>query len=151
MPAEINVEGLRETLRSLKDFPKIVRRNIKAAGEQASDEILNTRGLRNYPPETDANRPPTPYYIRGRGTQYASGNKGNSERYGSQWRTTTRGYTTTIGNRASYARHVGGERQARAMGRIGWRKLVEVGREKVAEITRIYSAWVERAKRKAGL
>ena len=60
-------------------------------------------------------------------------------------------FRTTIANRASYAKWVHGEKQAYFMGPKGWRKLVEVGKEKQAEITKIYNLWVERLLKKIGL
>jgi len=147
----IVIKGMENILRKLEKFPGVIRENMGAAGAEASEEILNTEGLRNYPPHTDANLPPAPYYIRGRGMQYASGNAENSERYGTLWNTATSGYRTTIGNRATYAPYLGGEKQARAMKPIGWRKLFDVAQEKRAKLTAIYAAWVARAKQQAGL
>jgi hypothetical protein len=149
--SRIVLEGLKETVEKLRAFPAELKRGMTAAGDEAGNEILNTEGLRNYPPSTPANQPPTPYYIRGRGTQYANSNSGSSERYGTQWNVTTRGYTTTIGNRASYAPYVGGDKQPQHMADKGWRKLFAVADQKRAEIQRIYSAWLERAKRRVGL
>ena len=149
--SRIVLEGLKETVEKLRAFPAELKSALKSGGEEASNEVLDTEGLRNYPPSTAANQPPTPYYIRGRGTQYAGGNRGESERYGTQWNVTTRGYTTTIGNRTSYAPFVGGDKQPQHMADKGWRKLFAVADQKRAAIQRIYSAWLERAKRRVGL
>ena len=151
MTARIVLEGLKETVAKLGAFPAELKRALTAGGEEASNEILDTEGLRNYPPSTAANRPPTPYYIRGKGTQYGNSNSGSSERYGTQWHVTTRGYTTTIGNRASYGQFVGGDKQPQHMADKGWRKLFDVADQKRAVIQRIYSDWLERAKRRVGL
>jgi hypothetical protein len=56
-----------------------------------------------------------------------------------------------IGNRASYASYLGGDNQVGWAAGVGWRKLSEVAREKISEITRIYNAWIERLIKKVGL
>jgi len=146
----IRVEGMDKLEKFARRFPAEIKRNMLAAAQEASAKILlPTKGLQEYPPETAANRPPTPYYIRGRGMQYASGNKGNSERLGTQWYTKAIGWGgAEIGNRASYARWVHGEEQANAMAKIGWRRLVDVAREKTGEIIRVFDKWVNYTLRK---
>lgn len=147
----ISIEGDEEIIAKLKAFPGILSSNVEGAGKQAAKTILDTEGVRNYPPETEANRAPAPYYIRGQGTQYANGNQGNSERYGTKWNVEASGYKTTIGNTASYSKWLGGEEQAQAMARIGWKKLIDVADQKIEELKRIYNVWIERAKKMAGL
>lgn len=159
MPEFISLEikGLDKLVKAFDKWPREIQLGILQAGREASNEILNTEGLRGYPPSTAANRPPAPYYIRGRGTQYASGrNRGESENLGKQWvRTRSGSYGIRISNRASYAwavhGHKAGKKQARAMGRIGWRKLFDVAKEKIPEITRIYQRWVNRTIKRLGL
>jgi hypothetical protein len=117
--------------------------------EAAQRVILPTQGLQ-IPTET-ANMPPIST-IRGQGTQYASYNKGNSERYGSQFYVEPGGYLeTAIGNRASYADYVGGEGQASFMAPKGWRKLFDVAKEKIADITKVYQAWIDKTIQELGL
>jgi len=141
----IEVKGIEELQAALKKFPQQVKKYMDQAGnEAAEDAILKTKGLRDYPPETSANAPPTPYYIRGRGTQYLSGNTGSSERLSSQWTVTSTDFKTTISNRASYAKWVHGEQQASFMAPKGWRKLFEVAKEKQAAIMVIYNRWVDK-------
>ena len=148
---QIEIEGLDKLLKAFEKFPKKVARNMSQAGHQAGNELLDTEGLRNYPPETAANMPPTPYYIRGRGTQYASRNAADSERLGSQWSIKRRGYSTHIGNRASYAKWVHGQQQARAMSRIGWKQLRKTAKEKIKDITKTYQKWVNKTLRELGI
>lgn len=145
----VKVTGVDELKRSLLAFPVSSERYLAAAGREASERvILPTVGLRTYPQSTAANEPPTPYYIRGRGTQRTRGgseyNDARSERLGTQWYTQSKYYGTEIGNRASYARWAYGNGQARAMERIGWRKLVDVVTEKMTEITAVYNKWVDK-------
>jgi len=149
---QIHIEGLDKIMEAFKRFPAQVVTNIAQAGKESGEEILNTQGLRRYPPMTAANKPPTPYYIRGRGTQLKRGNLGNSERYGTQFYVRHTGWQTEVGNRASYAKYLADEnKQATAMANKGWRKLIDVAREKTNRIGRIYGAWVERTLREVGL
>ena len=151
-PLEVEIKGIDELNRAMRKFPRTVIKNLGAAGKESADDvILPTSGLRNYPQHTAANLPPTPYYIRGRGTQTASGNRGESERLGTKWNVTRRGYETRISNPASYARYVHGEEQAGAMAEIGWLKLWDTAKKKLKEITRVYNKWVAKTLRDVGL
>lgn len=151
-PIEIHTEGVKELVTNFDKYPGTIRLYLSQAGnESANRVILKTKGVQKYPPATSANQPPTPYYIRGRGTQTKTRNYGNSERLGTQWRVKTVGYGTEIANRSSYAKWAHGDAQARAMARIGWRKLEEVAVEKIGQIRKIYEAWVAKALHDIGL
>lgn len=160
MPNDIDIEvhGLEELKAAFDKFPLRVARNMsQAAHESAKDHILPTEGLQNYPPLTSANQPPTPYYKRGTGMQTsASRNLNNSENMGKQWTVKREGWIARIGNRASYAKWVHGDEQARGMSAAakipkGWRKLYEVAKEKIGDITRVYQGWVDKTLRDCGL
>jgi len=142
---EIDIPGIDRLIAKFSGLAAAIESNLRPAGEEAAAEILDTQGLRRYPPMTAANAAPTPYYVRGRGTQLKNRNLNNSERYGTQWTVTNQPYTTTVSNRASYAPYLAGSRQALAMARIGWRKLHDVAAEKRDVIRGIYVAWVNRA------
>jgi len=147
----IQIIGLDKLKAKFSELSSEIRETNGAAGKEAAEVILNTTGVRSYPPETAANHPPTPYYVRGYGMQYAGGNNGASERYGTQFTVESDTFTTTIGNRASYGVYLGGNPNAKAMARIGWRSLVEVANEKIPEITRIYQGWINRLIKRVGL
>ena len=152
----IKVTGIEEIRAAMAQFPAEVKHGMEQAGKEASAEVLGTVGLQAYPPATAANQPPTPYYERGMGMQYASGNSGSSETLGKQWNVAVNGYKTTIGNRASYAKWVHGDEQAKGMSKNatipkGWRKLTEVAKEKTKVITKIYNAWVDKTLKEIGL
>ena len=147
----IKITGLDVLQAALGKFPNEIKAELGDLSKAVADLILDETGLRAYPPETAANLPPTPFYIRERGLETASGNKGNSERYGTLFYVKTSGYTTTIGNRASYAKYLGGEEQAAAMARIGWRKLFDVAAEKLDAITALYQRGIDRLIVKLGL
>ena len=147
----IEIKGLARLQAALRQFPAEVKRQMSQAGHDASEEVLKTRGLRTYPGETSANRPPVPYYIRGSGTETAHGNLGNSEELSKQWYV-RKGWSTKIGNRASYAKWVHGkDTQASAMARIGWIKLIDGAEKKRKQVTRIYQRFVNYTLAKLGL
>lgn len=152
---EVDAEKL---LKALDSAPRELKRQLQQAGKSAAKIVLDTRGVQEYPAETSANRPPTPYYIRNRGTQYKSYNKGESENIGKQWSVRSSGYGVTIGNRASYAPYVHGTKgvtgnkgQAWNMGLKGWNQIWLVAKRKTAEIARKYDQFISEALRRAGL
>ena len=148
----VEVIGLDKLLAALDRFPQKIPNYLGQAGHEAANRvILPTKGLQNYPPATGANKPPTPYYIRGKGTQTASKNYFNSENLGKQWYADRHGLDMKIGNRASYARWVHGVEQAGAMGTIGWKQLFKTAKDKVGDIKKVYDAWVAKAIRDLGL
>jgi hypothetical protein len=152
MQIEVEVRGFDKVKEAFRRFPQAIQKNFRAAGLEASNLILDTEGLRTYPPATAANYPPTPYYIRGRGTQYKSYNKGESQRYGTRWSVTQEnGYNTKMKNVATYSPYLGGEEQAGHMAAIGWRKIFEVATEKLSQIVEIYAKWVKKTIEELGL
>jgi hypothetical protein len=145
----VKVEGLERINNLLGGITRELEDTIAAAGEEAGNMILRTQGLQNYPPATAANAPPTPYYIRGRGTQIGGVrvpeyNNLSSKRLGTRWTVTSSGMRTRIGNSASYAPFVHGEVQAWFMAAHGWLKLSDTAQSKLPEITQIYQAWIDR-------
>jgi hypothetical protein len=149
---KITVTGIEKIQAGLNRFPHEIEKYLTQAGDEAAKrQILNTVGVQKYPPAGPANAPPTPYYIRGIGTQTQSGNRGNSERLGTQWYVEKQGLGTEIGNRASYGRWVHGDEQAHFMKPKGWRILREVAEEKIDKITKVYQAWINKCIRDLGL
>jgi hypothetical protein len=151
---KIELQGAEELKMALDKVSQMLDTYMQQAGkEAASKEILPTEGIQTYPSETEANMPPTPYYIRGTGMQVSySRNLNNSERLGTRWNVTGVPYGVNVSNAASYSGYVHGrETQAEAMGRIGWRKLWDVAEEKRAAITRIFQLWFEKLMHDSGL
>ena len=148
----IEIKGLDKLVKAFHKFPREIAKDMSQAGHEAGKEIIETEGLQDYPGRTKANLPPTPYYIRGTGTQYKSYNKGESENMKHKWYVRKAGYTTKIGNTASYAKWAHDDKlQAQAMAKIGWRKLREVAIEKMPKVTKIYQKWVDRTIKRLGL
>jgi hypothetical protein len=151
-PIEIQVKGADILARNLTKFADEIKTTMQAAAMEAGAEVIDSKGIGQYPPPTAANAPPTPYYIRGRGTQYKTYNKGNSERYGTKFYIKREGYGAIIGNSASYAKYLADEKeQASHMATIGWRKLIDVAREKLPKLKNIFDRWVQRLINQLGL
>lgn len=176
-PPIIRVELDRATLDRLdaafRRFGSQAEKYMAGAGREiAEDIILPTEGLRKYPPADAANAPGRfkevtfstgrtvtfrmGYYVRGNGMYQPTRGGGyklskGSERYGTQFYTKASQATITIGNRASYARYLGGEYQAGHMGARGWRRLIDVATEKLGQITDRYTRWVDKLLRDVGL
>lgn len=147
----IKVEGLKKLTTALKRFPVVIPKNMAAAGLEVANMILDTVGLRSYPPETAANRPPTPYYQRGLGTVYKSGVSATSENYGKKWTIEAESFITKMKNTASYAQDLGGENQIWWASGYGWKKLFSTAKELTVEAVKIYEAWIEKTIKDVGL
>jgi len=141
----IKVENLDKLKRALAKSPVAIDDAIEAAGDQIGNVVLETRGIRLYPPTGPGNRPPTPYWVRGVGLQTARGNRNNSQMMNKKFTVKTANNIIRVKNNATYAEFVIGEKQNRYMGIIGWRRMIDVAKEKTPEITRILNAWLQRA------
>ncbi|MEM5774738.1 MAG: hypothetical protein AAGU05_07010 [Anaerolineaceae bacterium] len=142
---KFEIKGIDKLIANLKNMRREIILYMGAAGREAAEEILSQKGLRDYPASTPANQPPTPYYKRGQGMQYASKNDGRSERYGTKFYAKTNSYVTRIGNSASYAKYLTDENQQAAhMAKIGWKKLIGVAVENKQKIKDIFQAWVDK-------
>ena len=142
----VEIKGLEELKQKFGGVPPMLRSRLARAGTRYAPVLMDTQGVRTYPPTTAANMEPTPYYIRGTGTQYASYNKGESEQYNLRFTVESRETTTIIGNTASYAKWLAGEySQALAMARIGWKKLIDAAKETRTQMLHIYSEEVDNA------
>jgi hypothetical protein len=176
----ITVRNADKLAAALLKVPSAFKRIIAEAGKEAALEILNTEGIRRYPPANEGNQPgrfnmrtrrPMGYYVRGRTSYYpimgvlaAKDTKSKarmrkmtgvagyravvpytSERYGTKYYVKSEGYTTIIGNSASYARYLTDDAdQSRLMAARGWRKLYDVAVEKLPKLTRIYESWIDK-------
>jgi hypothetical protein len=147
----IQIIGADRLEKAFNRFPKEAWRHWKAAAKEAGSLVIRQRGLKAYPPSGPGNKPPTPYYVRGIGTQYAGHNLGNSERYGSRFEVKPEPYGARITNDASYAQYLGGEKQAYRMKDIGWRKLIDVAHELRGNIYVIYQMWTDKLLKSVGL
>ena len=150
----IQIKGLDELKSKFSKFPNEIKKNMRAASVEAGKEVINTVGLQRYPADGTYNQPPEPYYIRGRGTQYKSGNAGNSERYGTKFYVEAYGMGAKAGNNASYAQHLAGPTdndQVRWARSHGWKSLMSAVGEKMSKIKSIFEAWVSKTLKEIGL
>ncbi len=137
MTARIQIKGLDKLVKKINKLEQMDA--VKAALKNAA--LMLAGEMAEYPPQTAANQPPVPYYIRGRGTQTASGNLGNSEDLANKWRgakprISNKGFTATIGTNVSYAPFVQSDDfQARWMKDIGWQTDKQVLEENEKEVT----------------
>jgi len=150
-PIVVQVAGWKELQQKLLLLGRSLDKYAQQGLVQAGKELLQTEGLQKYPPSSEANEPPTPYYIRGRGMQYKSHNNGKSEKLGTQWHVDKVTAGAYIYNRTSYAPAVHGEGQARFHELRGWRKLKEVVEERMDKIKATLTAWVDKALKDARL
>lgn len=151
-PIQIETKDLNLLMTRLDKFKNKIARYMSAMAHEAGQHVIKQKGLMRYPPATEANQPPTPYYIRGRGTQNKSGNNHKSERYGTQFYVKREGDHAIIGNRASYAKYLTSEdEQSETMAKYGWRKLADVVKEQMPQIKKIFDKWVQKALKEVGL
>lgn len=106
-----SLSGIKTYIDELRRFREGTIKETLYGGTQESLTELMTI-MQTYPPESEANRPPYPYWARGVGRIHASGNVDpQSEQYGQSWdlqvRSTTFGTDGRLSNSASYAPWVG--------------------------------------------
>ena len=148
---EVSSSGIKKLTTALVRFPVVIPKNMAHAGMEALNIILDTEGLRKYPPETSANRPPTPYYQRGLGTVYKHSVDASSENYGKKWEVESESYVARAKNTASYAQFLGGENQVGWASGYGWKKLFSTAKAMIPELLKIYDAWVAKTIKELGL
>lgn len=130
----IKITGIESIRKKLGSASYQLDHALSEAGTKAGMEIVKQKGIAAYPPSTAANRPPIPYYIRGRGTETKTGNKLNSQNLGRQWTVVPIRGGARVENKVSYAKYVHGTEQAKSMATIGWRKLETVAQQSVGKI-----------------
>ena len=86
MPAgfTVKIEGVEELVSRYKKGERFSRQLLDVAMTQSVKYVSKDAAI--YPPETEANRPPPPYYVRGVGTQYKTYNRGESRQLSEHWK-----------------------------------------------------------------
>lgn len=103
-----------------------------------------------YPPTSEANQPPTPYYIRGTGTQTSVGNRGESKQLDKQWEKLVEiegnGVIGTVKNvNAPYAPWVHGmQGQQWYHANRGWRTVKKIATDVRANVNNIFKVGAKR-------
>ena len=154
-PIKITVIGIDKIVNALDKFPRKIASYMGQAGDESAKKVIfPIEGVKKYPPKGPWNTPPVPYYIRGRGTQTKSGNRGNSERFGTKWYAKRDGFSTEIGNVASYAQYLASEP---GEGRVywatshGWQPLLTTVKRNLKRITEVYQRWTDKLIKDLGL
>jgi hypothetical protein len=136
----VEIKGMKELMKKIQSVEggKYVLPVLEAGGQTARDEA------QLYPKPGMANSPDNParrWYERGYGQRWykkngSIGGKQTSETLGKNWHVTPNksGMYVVVDNRASYAKYVHGEEQAKFHGARGWKKLVETTKENSKQI-----------------
>lgn len=145
MNASVKIEGMDAIVRKMRKVASssVVDDTLKAYAEYIRDDV------RPYPPESEANRPPVPYYIRGQGTQTASRNLGNSQDMRRQWRLKSSSKLIALTNEATYSGYVQGLRQPVYHVQRGWKSANKRAKELLGQMQPIFNRLFERQWRKS--
>lgn len=145
---KIRIEGLEQLVQKLGSLQagNFLQGIMRAAAIRVRSKA------QRYPPSTSANIPkpyPGRWYQRGFGARWAlagggAGGRRTSQRLGTRWYARVSSTRAEIGNTAGYAPFVQGDQQARALRRIGWKKLEDIGRAELPGIERDMQKEVER-------
>jgi hypothetical protein len=149
----VTIKGLDKVLVSLDKFPDEIDRMRIATGNAVFRLVTRDRGGGKdfYPPETQANRPPPPYYERGVGTHTGQGVQATSEQMNNKFYFNVEGPREYISNTASYSQYPIGEGQTGRMAAIGWQKLIDSAREKIGQIVEIWEQGIDDIIKRLGL
>ena len=145
----IGDKELKAKLAKLSDL-RFLKPTMQAAAEHVSGKISP------YPPAGNANSPANRrWYERGWGSKWrradgSIGGRQSSEDLGPSWTSKVESNTRAIiGNDTSYAKWVqGGQTQANALKRIGWKTTDTVVKEESAEVLKQIQKAVDRELRK---
>ena len=149
MQTEIKIKGIDKLQKKLS---KVQAKEVfKEVFLWATDEIRGETSL--YPPETAANikKATGSWYQRGRGVVDATGKiYKRSENLSRKWyiKVLVSKLQVKIGNKASYAKFVHGDVQAKFHGERGWRKLPKVVKSYKRDIEKYLKQAVNRRLRR---
>jgi len=152
---KIDIQGDKELAAKLRQVESAIRRTAMAGGMQDATKYV-AQNAAVYPPTTEANAPPPPYYIRGTGTQYASYNRRESEQLNLHWdrRVSERGDSVqgVVENLVSYAPWVHSVvRQSWFHKMRSWRNIERIKQDVEQGVVKIFRDGVERVLRVFGI
>jgi hypothetical protein len=155
MSASIEIRGLDKLQKRFASVTPGIKAGVKAATEHIELQV------KKYPPLTLANQPKTyktgaqnTWYQRGWGGKWALAGGGwhgkkSSEQLQQKWtsRMINSGLTGIVGNNASYAIYVMGERkdQAEALKKIGWKSVEDIAEDEAPTVANFITQHVEKA------
>lgn len=136
MKVKFQVEGLKELKELLDGMGPSMR---KAIYEALPKILLAPRGGGKpmYPREHSGNRPPTPYYIRGIGTQTKTHNLGNSQQMSARFDVKSGPRSFKLTNTATYATWVIGDNITANSRRRGWKSVTEIIQANMEKIKQV--------------
>ena len=133
----LKIEGMDDLLRKMNKVEggKYMLPALKAGGERVRDQAGK------YPPSTSANDPSqSRWYERNYGPKWRTADgsvkgKKTSQSLGKKWYVKPSKDDVTVGNTATYAPYVHGDKlQAKWMGKIGWKLLGKTALDQADEI-----------------
>ena len=144
MPAgfTVKIEGVQELVSRYKKGERFSRQLLDVAMTQGVKHVSQDAAI--YPPETEANRPPPPYYIRGVGTQYKTYNRGESRQLGERWKWKVENLKTqvkgTVWNAVfTYGPYVHGIiRQIEIHKKREWRNVEKIATDNLQQVQRYF-------------
>jgi phage gpG-like protein len=122
----VTVQGVDEVIRNLSKITSPdARKRVLHIGALKAQELIA-----KYPPSSIANSPSNPsgrWYERGFGTRSVSGiDRKTSETLGRRWTTKVTADSAVVGNNASYAPFVQGDKQPAFHRARGWKTVEDV-------------------------
>src|SRR3990167_1236758 len=138
----IEIKGVKELVSRYKKGERFSRQLLDVAMTQGVKHVSKDATI--YPPETKANRPPPPYYIRGVGTQYKTYNRGESRQLGERWKWKGENLKTqvkgTVWNAVfTYGPYVHGiMRQIQIHKDRGWRNVEKIATDNLQHVQRYF-------------
>ena len=151
---DIKIDGADQLAKRLKMAGDLIRKTAMLGGMHDATKYVATNAA-VYPDETEANAPPPPYYIRGRGTQYEKYNRGESEQLNLRWDRMVSergdGVQGVVENKASYAPWVHSVVRQRWFHKINnWRNIERIKNDVEQGVVQIFRSGVEKVLRIAG-
>lgn len=140
MNVGVRVEGLDELYRKMARLAgsDIADKTLKAYAEEIKE------GGTVYPPESEANAPPPPYYKRGQGTVTASGIRKTSDDMRHKW-SLKGGSQLVLENAAKYSEYVQGRYQPDYHKARGWINIYQYAHDKLDRMKEIFHMQFKRA------
>jgi len=151
---DIKIDGADQLAKRLKMAGDLIRKTAMLGGMHDATKYVATNAA-VYPDETEANAPPPPYYIRGRGTQYEKYNRGESEQLNLRWDRMVSergdGVQGVVENKASYAPWVHGVVKQTLFHKMrNWRNIERIKNDVEQGVVQIFRSGVEKVLRIAG-
>lgn len=140
----IDLKGVTKMLVRYEQGDLVAEQLLTKSMQQAVD--LTAQNAAVYPPTSEANQPPTPYYVRGTGTQYADHNRGESQQLNTHWNKQVElldnGVVGTIKNDTPYGPFVHGQPPAQQWyhKKRNWRTVGQITNDVRSKVNAVFVA-----------